>query len=169
MNYLVLVLRAVHILAGVFWVGSSLVFALFVGPAVAATADSGQKVMAHLVTRAAISMRITIAAILTVLAGAWLYWIDSGGLTSAWQRSGPGLGFGIGGLLATIGLVFGIMVGRNNHILGSLAAEIQGKPTPEQLGRIQAAQGQLKVVGPISNIALILALLCMATARYWVF
>jgi uncharacterized membrane protein len=169
MNYLVLMLRLVHILGGVFWVGGNMILTFFLSPAVAATGDAGQKFMAHLVTKAAITMRITAAAILTVLAGGWLYWIDSAGLTSPWQGSGPGIGFGIGGLFALVGLAFGIMVGMNTAKLGKLASEIQGKPSAEQMTQIQAAQRQLAFAGPVSTIALIIALICMATARYWVF
>lgn len=169
MNYLVLILRLVHIVGGVFWVGSSMISTFFLSPAVAATGDSGQKFMAHLVTKAGISTRITGAAILTVLAGGWLYWIDSGGLTSAWQYSGAGIGFGIGGFLALVGLAFGIIVGVNTAKLGKLASEIQGKPSPEQMTQIQAAQRRLAFAGPVSTITLIIALICMATARYWVF
>ncbi|MCL4527939.1 MAG: hypothetical protein M1282_00815 [Chloroflexi bacterium] len=78
-------------------------------------------------------------------------------------------GFGIGGVLGLIGLIFGIHVGKNVGTLGNMAAQIQGKPTPEQMNKIQAAQKQLAIVGPISTTALILALACMATARYWQF
>jgi uncharacterized membrane protein len=169
MNYLVFVLRLIHILAGVFWVGSSMVFVFFLTPAVAATGEAGQKLMVHLINKARLSTRIAISAVLTVLAGGWLYLIDSQGLTSAWRSSGPGIGFGIGGLFALIGLVFGLMVGINSNRLGKLSAEIQGKPTEAQLAGIQAAQKQLKYAGPISSAALIIALICMATARYWVF
>jgi uncharacterized membrane protein len=167
MKILVLTLRLVHILSGVFWVGSSVFLGFFVTPTVAAISEAGQKFMAHLVTRARITGAITISAILTVLAGSWLYWIDSNGFTSKWTSAGPGWGFGIGGLLGFIGLAFGFLVGKNVGILGNLAAQIQGPPNPEQLGKIQAAQKQLKVVAPISTFALILALICMATARYW--
>ncbi len=169
MNYLVIVLRLIHIVSGVFWVGASLVTAFFITPTVAATGESGQKVMAHLVNKARISFRIAISAILTVLAGGWLYWIDSQGFTSSWRSSGPGLGFGLGGTLALIGLIFGLIVGVNSERLGKLSTEIKGKPTEEQVMKLQSAQKQLKFAVPISTAALILALLCMATARYWVF
>lgn len=169
MNYLVTMLRLIHIFSGVFWVGSSITLGFFISPAVAATADAGQRFMSYLVTKAGITLRITASAILTVLTGGWLYWIDSEGLTSRWTTSGAGWGFGIGGVLGLIGLIFGILVGKNVGTLGNMAAQIQGKPTPEQMNKIQAAQKQLAIVGPISTIALILALACMATARYWQF
>jgi len=169
MNWLVIVLRTVHILGGVFWVGSAVFNGLFLGPAVGATAEAGQKVMAHLVTRARLTGTISAAAGLTVVAGAALYWIDSQGLTSLWTRSGPGAGFGLGALFALAGLAFGLMVGRSMSTLGALASQIAGKPTPEQLAKIQAAQRQLAYAGPATTVSLVLALLCMATARYWLF
>lgn len=169
MDTLVLVLRLIHILGGVFWVGSSVILGFYIAPTVAATAESGQKFLAHLVTRARITVRITEAAVLTVLAGGILYWIDSQGLTSAWQRSGPGVGFGLGGLFALVGMAFGILVGKNTSLLGNMVGQIQGKPSPEQLTKMQAAQKQLAYAAPISTVALIVALICMATARYWLF
>jgi len=169
MNWLVIVLRIVHILSGVFWVGSAVFNGLFLGPAVGATAEAGQKVVAHLVTRTRLTATISAAAGLTVLAGGALYWIDSQGLTSLWTRSGPGTGFGLGALFALVGLVFGLMVGRNMSTLVAVGSQITGKPTPDQLSKIQAAQGQLAYAGPATTVSLVLALLCMPTARYWLF
>jgi hypothetical protein len=148
---------------------SSITFFFYVAPAIAATAESGQEFVAHLVTQARITTAIAAAAVLTVLAGSWLYWIDSQGLTSPWQNSGPGVGFGFGGLFAFVGLIFGLLVGKNTSVLGHLAASIQGKPTPEQLSAIASARKQLASAGPIGNAAMIVAVLCMATARYWLF
>jgi hypothetical protein len=169
MNYWVIVLRLIHIVAGVFWVGSSIITAVFIGPAVQATGEAGQKFLIHMVTKAHIDRAILGSAILTVLAGSILYLIDSGGLESAWIYSGPGWGFGIGGLFAVIGMIFGSQVGKNLGTLANIGAQIQGKPSKDQLDQIQAAQKQLRFAGPISTVALILALVCMATARYWRF
>ncbi len=169
MNSLVIVLRLIHILSGAFWVGSNILFVYFISPTVAATGESGQKFIAYLMTRSKVHLIIIGSAILTVLAGGSLYWIDSGGFKSGWFGSPASWGFGIGGILALVGLVFGILVGKNSNQLGQLAAQIQGKPTPEQMAKIQAAQRQLKFQSPISSIVLILALACMATARYWRF
>lgn len=169
MNLFIIVLRLIHILSGVFWVGSAMVSAFFLTPALAATGEAGQKMMGHMVNKGRMSARITGAAILTVLAGGTLYWIDSGGLTSSWTSSAPGWGFGIGGLFALVGLATGIMVGMNVKKLSGIAAAAQGKPSPDQVAQMQATQQQLKTVSLISTVALIIALACMATARYWRF
>jgi uncharacterized membrane protein len=166
-NSVIVLLRIIHIVGGVFWVGSSILTAVFLTPAMAATGENGQKFMAHLITKSRLTASITGAAILTVLAGGVLYWIDSQGLTSRWIHSGPGLGFGLGALLALIGLVFGLIVGRNSTVLGTVASQVEGKPTAEQMARITSARQKLAYAGPISTVTLVLALLCMATARYW--
>jgi len=169
MDYLVLLLRLVHILGGIFWVGGALFMNFFVGPTVAATAEAGQRFMGHLVNKAGVAKNLTVAAISTVLAGAVLYWIDSGGFTSGWLSSGAGIGFGIGAVFGLIGFIAGMMVGRNAAALGQLGAQIQGKPTPEQLQKLQAIQKQQATVGPINVYSLILAAVLMAISRYLVF
>lgn len=169
MTVLVVVLRLIHILAGVFWVGAAMISAFFLSPALAATGEAGQKMMGHMITKGRMSVRITVAAILTVLAGGALYWIDSGGLTSSWTSSATGLGFAIGGLFALVGLGIGMMVGTGAHRIGEIAAAAQGKPSPDQIAQMQAAQKQMAMASKVSTAALIIALACMATARYWVF
>ena len=116
MNILIIVLRLLHILAGVLWVGTALVNTFFLSPTAAATGETGQKFMAHLIGQARLSARITVASYLTVLAGAALYWIDSQGFTSAWRSSGPGIGFGLGAVAGLIGFGFGQVVGKNADV-----------------------------------------------------
>jgi uncharacterized membrane protein len=166
MNLLVIILRLLHIISGVFWVGAGLVMFFFIGPTLGATAEAGQKFAQHLMTQTRLTAIMTSSAIMTVLAGSTLYWIDSDGLTSAWMHSGAGLGFGVGAFFGLIGLVFGLMVGNTNGALSKLGAQIQGKPTPEQMGQIGALRKRLSVISPINAYALILATLLMAVARY---
>ena len=166
MNVLVVVLRLLHIISGVIWVGASLVMFFFVGPTLAATAEAGQKFAQHLILKTRFTAVITTSAILTVLAGICLYWIDSDGLSSAWTFSSVGLGFGLGAGFGLLGLIFGIMVGNSNSAIAKLGSQIQGKPTPEQLAQIGALRKRLSVVSPLNAYSLILATLLMAIARY---
>lgn len=166
MVYLIWLLRIIHIGAGVFWVGGSLLSIYFLVPSVAPTGEAGQRFMGHLVNNLKLTIRLTAAAGATVLAGAILYWIDSQGLTSAWMKSGAGIGFTIGGIFGLIGFIFGILVGRGNKTLAEIGAQAQGKPSPEQLTRIQAIQKQLATYAKITGPALILAVIFMSVARY---
>ena len=166
MNTLMIVLRIIHIISGIFWVGGGLVMFFFIVPTLGATAEAGQKFAQHLMTQTRFTAIVTSAAILTVLAGSSLFWIDSDGLTSAWTHSSVGLGFAIGAFFALIGLIFGLMVGNTNGALAKLGAQIHGKPTPEQMVQIGALRKRLAVVSPINIYSLILATLLMAIARY---
>ena len=167
MNVFMIVLRLIHILSGVFWVGGAMISYFFLSPAVAATGAAGQQMMGYIVNKGRMTMRLTIAATLTVLAGAVLFWIDSHGLSSAWTVSAPGLGFALGAIFALVGLGFGGVVGASFQALGRIAASSQGKPSPDQMTQMQAIQKRLAMASRINTFALILALVCMATARYW--
>lgn len=167
MNVLVIILRLVHILDGVFWVGAALVNTFFLSPTVAATGEAGGKVMAHLVGQARLSARLTAASYATVIAGALLYWIDSQGLTSPWQTSGPGIGFGLGALVALVGFGTGQMVGKSATTIARIASQLQGPPTPEQAAALARARRSMATSGALSTGSLIVALALMATARYW--
>ena len=142
----------------------------FIGPTIGATAQAGKQFAGHLMTRTHLSMALTISAILTVLAGGFLYWHDLQGFTSLWMSAGPGIGFSIGAVSALIGFVFGIMLGQLNKKMALIGSQIkEGEPTPEQLAQLQKIQNQLKVVSPINAGSLIIAVVFMSIARYLVF
>jgi len=169
MNYLTLALRLIHIFAGVFWVGGALMMNFFIAPTIEATAEAGQQFARHFIGKARVGTAMLVAGFSSVTAGAILYWFDSDGFTSPWMKSGAGIGFTIGAVFALIGLVFGIMIYRNTTALGKLGAQIQGKPTPEQLARLQAIQKQQAMISPLNAYSLTLAVVFMAVARYLVF
>ena len=169
MNNLMIVLRLIHIIGGVFWIGTSLLFDFFIIPSVRASGEAGQKSLGILITKTHLGEAHGISAILTALAGVSLYWIDSQGFTSAWVSSAAGLGFGFGSIFGVLGFITGILGALPLRTLAETAAQIQGSPTPEQKDKIQMAQNRLIVIGRIDSAVLILALIFMATARYWRF
>jgi len=168
MTYLIWLLRIIHIVAGVFWVGGTLIMTYFVGPAVGATGEAGQKVVGHLMNNLKFSQRMSAAAGLTILAGLILYGLDArAGAT--WFRSNFAIGLGIGAVFAFIGFAFGIMVGRTMKSLAGLGAQIQGRPTSEQAAQLQALQQQQMTYSRITAASLVLSVIFMAIARYLVF
>jgi uncharacterized membrane protein len=169
MTYFIWFLRIVHILAGIFWVGGTLIMAFFVGPTMGATGEAGQKFVGHLVNNLKFSSRMAAAAGSTILAGFILYWIDSNGFTSAWMSSGAGRGFGIGAGFALIGFVFGLLVARTTRAMAKLGTQIQGRPSPEQMTQLEGLRKQQATYSNITAVLLILATIFMAIARYFVF
>lgn len=166
MNILVLILRLLHIIGGVFWVGGAIAMNFFVGRTIRATGDAGKQFVGHLMGKTNFSQFMSYSSITSVVAGFILYGIDSNWFTSAWQSSGPGIGFGLGALFALVGVVTGIMNGNNNRKMGSLGAQIQGRPTAEQAAQLGAIQSQQAWVVPVNTISLLLSLGLMAIARY---
>jgi uncharacterized membrane protein len=169
MNYLIWLLRIVHIVGGVFWVGGTLIMTFFIAPTIGATGEAGQRFVGHLMGDLKFSNRMSAAAGLTILAGLWLYWIDSEGFTSQWMNSGAGTGFGIGAAFALVGFIFGILLGRTTQAMAQLGAQMQGKPSPGQIEQIQSLQKKQATYSRISAASLIIAVIFMAIARYLVF
>ena len=169
MNYLTLALRLVHIIGGLLWVGGGLTMNFFIGPTLRATGDAGKQFAGHLMANTRITTVFTVSAYAAVIAGAWLYGIDSNWFSSPWMHSGAGIGFGVGAGFALIGLVTGMMNGSNNQKMAKLGAQIKGQPTPEQMAAIGAIQKQQSWIVPVNTYSLLLAVFFMATSRYFSF
>ena len=138
----------------------------FVGRTITETGDSGKQFAGYLMGKTRFSQVMMYSGIASILAGFTLYGIDSNWFTSAWQRTGPGIGFAIGASFALIGMVTGIMNGNNNRAMARIGAQVQGKPTPEQAGKLGAIQKQQGWVVPVNSYSLLLAVFFMAIARY---
>ena len=165
MIYLIWLLRIVHIVAGVFWVGGSLVMTFFVGPTLGAIGEPGLRFISHLNNNLKFSNRMAAAAGSSVLAGLILYGLDARAGAS-WLRSDFAIGLGIGAVFALIGFVLGIMVGRTTKAMAQLGAQMQGKPSPDQMAQMQAMQKRQATFSMTSAIAVVLATVFMAIARY---
>ena len=169
MNLLVIILRLLHIISGVFWVGAALMLTFFISPTVGATKEAGQGFMRHFMGNTKFNLVMWTSAITAVVAGAILYWIDSNGFTSAWMSSGPGIGFGVAAVFAFLGLIVGIFQNKNSNALAKLGGQVQSQgtpPTPEQAARLGSLSKALATGGILNATFLILATVGMAIARY---
>lgn len=171
MDIYVIVLRIVHILGGVFWVGAAIVFFYFLEPTAHALGPQGQPFIKHVVDKRRLPIYIVAANLLTVLSGVLLYWRDSGGFRLDWITSPPGIGFTIGGIAAIVATVVGVGFIRPTvekfGALGDRLATAGRPPTDEEMGEVHALQGALRRFGGIDLAFLTVAVLTMATARYW--
>jgi uncharacterized membrane protein len=167
---MILVLRLIHILTGVFWVGGILVFARFIFPTARALGPAAGPFMDQVVRVRKLPRALILAGVFSVLSGVGLYWRDSMGFKSEWMASPTGIVFGVGGLLAITALVIGVSVNAPTaQRLAAVSGKIQaqgGPPTPEQEAEVRRLQKRLGVVLPLVTALLVLATVAMALARY---
>lgn len=170
MDVVGIILRLIHIFAGVFWAGATFMVVGFVYPTVQELGPEGQRFMQRLVQQRKYTTYVSAAGGLTILAGLLLYWRDSGGLRIGWITSGFGLALTIGGLAAIATLVLGFAVTKPTvEGLAALGKEIQagGKPpTPEQMARLQGLQRRMSQALMWTTVLLVIAVAGMAVARY---
>jgi hypothetical protein len=169
MTWLVIVLRVLHIVGGVFWAGAAFVVAGFVLPTVAASGPEGGRFMRRLALERGLTRSMIAAGVVTVLAGLALMAVDSAGFVGVWMKSGMGLTISIGALAALGALVTGFRAAAMIRRLGSLGAAVEargGPPTPEQVGEMQGMQRRLAAGARAVAVQLLVAVACMAVGRY---
>ena len=170
MDTYMVVLRIVHILAGVFWVGAALTTFLFLQPTAREVGPAAGPFMAHLAGKKRLVDWVLRAAGLTILAGLLMYWRVSGGLDTDWIGSAEGIAVTVGALCGIAAFSLGLTVIRPSIMatlaIGKAVAESGGPPSPEQGAQLQALQKRGHAVGQVIVPLLVVAVSGMAAARY---
>src|SRR6267154_5846927 len=131
-----LVLRLVHILSGIFWIGGGLYTFFFLGPALASTPAVMGQVMAALQRRRAFTVQ-QIAAGLVLLSGLRLLMIDSAGFSGSYFATGTGRTFAMSGLIAFIAAIVSFGVSRPAMVrAGTIAASIAASNDSAEKARL---------------------------------
>jgi uncharacterized membrane protein len=164
-----LLLRLIHILAGIFWVGAAFLIAGFLIPTVRATGRDGGLFMQHLMQKRRLPVFLMVAMLLTVLSGFAMYGRLAAATNGAWAETSPGIAYGVGGLAAIVGAVLGMAVSgsaaRRMAAIGRRIAEA-GRPTAEQQADMERLQGRMALGSRLTAGLLLIAAGAMAIARY---
>jgi hypothetical protein len=167
---LLLVLRVIHVVAGVFWAGTMFFVVLLLEPSVRSVGPDGAKVMGALQARGFMTI-MPVVALLTILSGIGLYWRILGSPGPSWVASSYGAVLAAGGMAALVAFVIGIAVMRPATLAaGVLMRNAGGLPEgPERdaaLQRVQVLRGRARGAARVVFVLLMLAVLTMAVARY---
>jgi len=164
-----LLLRLVHILAGIFWVGAIFLIAGFLLPTIRATGREGGRFIQHLMQQRRLPIFLAIAMLLTVLSGFTLYGRLVSATHGAWAGTPPGIAYGVGGLASILGALVGMLVSgsaaRRMAAIGQRAAQ-EGGPSAEQQAEIGRLQGRMLLGSRLVAGFLAVAAGAMAVARY---
>jgi uncharacterized membrane protein len=165
-----IVLRLVHILSAILWVGSGLFTSFFLVPVLTASPAVMGQVVAGL-TRRRLFLVLQIAAALTILTGLRLLAIDSAGFDGSYFATGTGRTFAISGLLAIIAAVLSFGVSRPAVVrAGAIAASIAASSDAAEKARLAPELDRVRRRGTIAaTLAVSLGIIAaagMAIARY---
>jgi hypothetical protein len=167
MDIVLIVLRLLHIVGAVAWVGMGITMMLYIGPAAGAAGESGLRFMKSLMTRTGFARAVPIAAVVTVLAGILLYLVaDSASRFSSTGNMVLGIGAVFGLLAAGHG---GAATGRATTALAAALAQHvpdNGAIAPDALPTLRDLAMKVSTHSRISVILMIIALIGMGTARY---
>ena len=170
MDVLMIVLRALHIVLGVLWAGWAFSLALFVEPGVRESGPSGKQFMQAVANKTKLVQFMTIAPILVILTGIWMFWKVSGGFDMVWIMSVHGATVTVGSLAGLTAFVYGFVVMRPMSMrIAAVSAEVakQGvPPTESQLAELTSLAGRMRSGGHVAAWLLLISVLLMAVARY---
>jgi uncharacterized membrane protein len=168
-----LVFRLIHIVAGSIWVGGLALLVLFIQPGAKSLGPQAGPFVMELLARRRLPVFLLAVGAVTIVAGLFIYWHDwhvFGGLGDfVGTNFGLVLTIGAGGALVAwlIGLLFvKPIISKTLALAGTLAAGPQ-PPPPERAAELQALQLMGRRLSIAVFVLLVLAVLAMATARYW--
>jgi uncharacterized membrane protein len=157
-------LRAIHVVGGVLWVGGVVVVTFFLLPAVQALGPAAQPMMQFIMGRRKLPVYLMMLGILTTLAGVLLMMRNISLTSGTWARSPMGIGISVGAAAAILALVVGMTI-------SAPTAKRLGPPQPgaapltdEQRA---ALMKRLALGSRMTFILLAISALFMATARYF--
>lgn len=165
-----LTLRTIHILGGIFWVGSLLFTTYFLAPAIRSSPALAGQVMAGLQKRRLFTV-LPIVALLTIASGLRLLAIDSAGFPGSYFATSTGRAFGAGAVAATVAFLLSLLVSRPGFLrVGRLSASLNTAADEATRQRITTEMQRLNRRVAIANATVVVLLLLtavgMATARY---
>src|SRR5574341_5282 len=144
MSLFMVVLRLVHIGAGVFWAGGAIVVARFLIPSVQDAGPEGGKVVQALQKRGLMTA-LPASAVLSMVAGLILYWRVSGGYAGQFGRTPTGMALGLGAVASIVAFVIGVTILRPATMkAGTLAQSLPQVSDPAGRDAQQAEMQSLR-------------------------
>ncbi len=153
----VTILRLLHIVAGLIWVGAALLMSLYIEPAADQSGAEGRGFLRNLYRGASLLRLIPLSAIITTVAGLLLY-----GLLSYHEAMSSGMG-----IVLTLGSLFGLLAFAHGWFAvwrsAGRYAELLDADETDELKQLEA---KMRRNGRISMWLALVSLILMAGARY---
>jgi uncharacterized membrane protein len=163
-----LVLRLIHVLGGVFWVGSGMFTAFFLMPALKESGPAAAQVLAGL-QRRRMMVILPVNAIVTMLAGIRLMQITSGGFARDYLTTPIGKTYTVSAILAIVSFLLGVIVARPGALRLTRLTQMSASGEMDRAklkAEMEAVQRRMAVATMFALTLLLLSAAGMAVARY---
>ena len=166
----IFVLRVVHVLGGMFWVGSALFSMFYLFPAMGEAGAAAGAIMGSM-RRRHLFVVMPAVALLTILSGLRLMWMMSGGFPAAYFATGRGATYAWSGAAAIVAFMAGVFVQRPTgvrmgEIQQALARTTDEHTRAEMAAQLERLQRRNEMVARVLVVLLIVAAAGMAVGRY---
>jgi uncharacterized membrane protein len=159
------ILRILHIVPGVVWVGTAIFTAWVMSPAVAKTGPPhAGAVMSNMVKPMMVLMHST--ALFTIVFGIVMAFRVRDPLFDFLWSTDWGTMIWLGALLAIVGYIIGAIGGMTMKKMMDMGASLQGPPTPEQAAQMGALQKRGGMLTKLASAIVLVAVVCMALANH---
>lgn len=163
-------MRLIHIVLGVFWVGTLLFIVLYLEPSVRAAGPDGMSVMKGIQGDRKLLTVLPIVAALTILSGLALYGRVSLGLNPDWISSPTGATLTLGAVASIVAFIIGVFIMRASTLkAGRLAARAEQAEDDTKgtlMAEVQALRLRARTSARVVASLLVIAVAAMAIARY---
>jgi uncharacterized membrane protein len=163
---LMIVLRLLHIGAGVFWVGSVFFLNLFALPAIQAAGPDGPRFMGLLMREGRVQRSLIHAGIVTIVSGFIIYGRFTMETQGLWARSTAAMGYGVGAIAAIVAFAIGIAVNAPSARRLQAIGATPGGPSAEQQAEAARIRARLAAASRLTLWMLVVAVISMAISRY---
>lgn len=161
MNTELIVLRILHILAGVFWVGAAVYLTLVLEPKLRSLGNEIERDVLEAISKLN-SLWITLSAIITVVAGFALISRTPGREFDELFNSGWGWAIGIGLVASVLAFFLSGFVGSST---AKLRRSLNSQP-PADEASLQSLRARIAMGSRINAVLVIVAVGTMASARF---
>ena len=167
---MMILLRLIHVIGAIFWVGSAMFTGFFLIPALRETPATMGQVAQALAKRGFMTV-MPIVGLLVILSGGTLLWLTSGGNMQMYMQTPAGHTFTMAGGVGILSLLVGVIFTKPaNMKAGMLGAQLQSATDPAEkarLGQEMAAAGKRAALWTlVVTILMLIAAAGMAVARY---
>src|SRR5689334_18418168 len=139
-----LLLRIIHVVGAIVWVGGGVYVAFFLIPALLPIPTVIPQLMDSLSRRKVFVILPTIG-LLVILSGIRLLWIDSAGFDESFLSTASGRTFSIGGTSGIIAFLVQVLVQRPAGArLGKIAATLAGNVSAEERQRLTSEADRMR-------------------------